>query len=208
MLMHCDDCAAVVNAVHVGAFSRGVPVTEEQFVLAYCPRCQSPFLGQQVAFGIDDYDNTEWTEATQIFPSAEKVSELYPRGIKAAFVEALACFHGKAYTATAIMCRKAMEGLAHSHGVKERNLVDSLRKLAEQNVIEGRLLEWADALRFSGNEAAHDVGVTIAAEDARDLLGFTRALLDYVYTFRERFQAFLKRREARTSATKADDQPL
>ena len=37
------------------------------------------------------------------------------------------------------------------------------------------------------------------AEDARDLLEFTKAILEYVYTFRQRFEAFQKRRAARIS---------
>ncbi len=49
-----------------------------------------------------------------------------------------------------------------------------------------RLFEWADALRIAGNEAAHDVKVTTSKEDARDILELTNALLEYVFTFRDR----------------------
>ena len=197
MLMHCDRCAAVVNAEERGNYARRDGDQREQFILASCPRCLSPFLGRALEIGEDEYGNTGWTDASQIFPAAEGVNALYPAGLRTAFSEALACYRGKAFTATAIMCRKAMEGLAHSHGVKERSLVGALRELQRRNVIEGRLVDWADALRFAGNEAAHDVEVTVSAEDAKDLVDFTRALLDYVYTFRARFDAFVSRRNQR-----------
>jgi hypothetical protein len=62
--------------------------------------------------------------------------------------------------------------------------------------IEGRLLEWAEALRNFGNEAAHDVGVTISAQDAKDIMTFTEALIEYVFTYRDQFERFKKRRTA------------
>jgi hypothetical protein len=78
-------------------------------------------------------------------------------------------------------------------------LVSSLKELKDKGVIENRLFEWADALRISGNEAAHDVTVTISPEDARDILEFTNALLEYVFTFRDKFEEFKKRRSAKSS---------
>ncbi len=69
-----------------------------------------------------------------------------------------------------------------------------LERLRDQGVIEGRLHEWADELRIVGNEAAHDVSVEVSAQDAADTLEFTRAVLEYAYTFRQRFERFRKRR--------------
>jgi hypothetical protein len=98
------------------------------------------------------------------------------------------------------MCRKTLEGLCAEHNVTGKNLVQALRELKEQNIIEQRLYEWADALRISGNEAAHDVSVTVTAEDARDILEFTNALLEYVFTFRDKFEAFKERQAQRRGA--------
>jgi hypothetical protein len=206
MLMHCDACGAVVNAEADGSFTRwtgpesGDP--EERYLFAHCPRCRGPFLARQEreAGGVGFEDDNEWSDPKQLYPASETISHTYPPGIRAAFGEALACFRAKSYTATAIMCRKAMEGLAAAHGVTERNLAAALRQLASQNVIEGRLVDWADALRLSGNEAAHDVSITVSAEDAKDILDFTKALLEYVYTFRVRFQEFIARRQNRAVA--------
>jgi hypothetical protein len=99
------------------------------------------------------------------------------------------------------MCRKTVEGLCVAHGITSPNLATSLKMLRDQGIIESRLFEWADALRLSGNEAAHGVALAVPAEDAKDILEFTNALLEYVFTFRDRFAAFQERRKRRQAGT-------
>jgi hypothetical protein len=137
---------------------------------------------------------------TCLYPRPDnRVNPNLPLPLQAAYKEALACFKSKAFTATAIMCRKTLEGICVEHGAAGRTLVLSLKELKDKGIIENRLYEWADALRISGNEAAHDVNVTISAEDARDILEFTNALLEYVFTFRDKFEEFKNRRDARAN---------
>jgi len=45
-----------------------------------------------------------------------------------------------------------------------------------------------------GNVAAHGVELGTTAEDAGDILDFTNALIEYVFTFRDRFDQFKARR--------------
>ena len=73
--------------------------------------------------------------------------------------------------------------------------VGALPELRDRGIIDLRLYDWADALRLVGNEAAHDVNVTVAPEDARDIVEFTNALLEYLFAFRERFERFEQRRQ-------------
>jgi hypothetical protein len=103
----------------------------------------------------------------------------------------------KAYTAAAIMCRKTLEGICAAHNAESRNLAQSLKVLRDNETIDRRLFEWAEELRLFGNEAAHDVNVTITASDAQDIVDFTRALIEYVFTFRDRFESFKQRRESK-----------
>jgi Domain of unknown function (DUF4145) len=157
-----------------------------------CPRCEGPFVAMQQL----EFDG-ERSEPTRLYPAhSDGISSSLPAPIRAAFQEATVCFRAQAYTATAIMCRKTLEGICHAHSVTERNLAKSLEKLRDNGVIDARLFDWADALRLFGNDAAHDVNVTIGASDARDILDFTRALVEYVFTFHERFLAFQARRQA------------
>ena len=106
------------------------------------------------------------------------------------------------------MCRKTLEGICVEHGIKGNNLVKSLKELKDKGIIENRLYEWADTLRISGNEAAHDVKVTISPEDARDVLEFTNALLEYMFTFRDKFEQFKQRRLAKSSKQQGEDVPF
>jgi len=67
--------------------------------------------------------------------------------------------------------------------------------MKKQGIIESRLFEWADTLRISGNEAVHDLAVTVPADDARDILEFTNALLEYMFTFKDKFEQYKKRQK-------------
>ena len=71
-----------------------------------------------------------------------------------------------------------------------------------KQLIDGRLKEWADQLRLTGNEAVHDVDAKVSHQDARDTLDFTKALSEYVFTFRDKFEEFKKRRMAKKKATR------
>jgi Domain of unknown function (DUF4145) len=51
----------------------------------------------------------------------------------------------------------------------------------ERSVIDGRLLEWTQALRVLRNEGAHYTGTQVKRADAEDALAFAEAVLDYVY---------------------------
>ena len=78
-----------------------------------------------------------------------------------------------------------------------KNLDTAVKKLREDGVIDGWLGEWADQLRLSGNSAAHDLNDAIDGDDAKDLIPFTEALLNYVFVLREQFAAFQARQRGR-----------
>ena len=190
MILYCRTCSALVHAEPLTSYGRGDPQEgpTERISFLHCPNCWHPFVVTQEDFG-------ELGEPEVLYPQSSRLNPSLPKPILAAYAEADSCFRARAYTAAAIMCRKTLEGLCAEHGVKKQALVAQLKDLKDRGIIESRLFEWADALRISGNEAAHDVGVTVSPDDARDILEFTNALLEYVFTFRERFEAFKKRRD-------------
>jgi len=98
------------------------------------------------------------------------------------------------------MCRKSLEAVCDAHAFKKGVLASKLQEMKDKGIIESRLFQWAEALRIAGNQAAHDVDSTIVAQDARDLIQFTEALLEYVFTFRDKFDQFMKRRAATPSS--------
>ena len=104
------------------------------------------------------------------------------------YQEALICLRAKAFIATALMCRRTVEGVAAHHSIAARSLASALKELKDKGIIEERLFEWAEALRIAGNQAAHDANVAISKQDATDIVDFTDAFLAYVFTFRDKFE--------------------
>lgn len=194
MLLECKHCSATVDAKEIATHLDCVPYEEDmpgKWTLAVCPRCTLPLLAVQCDYG-DGFDaDTPW----RVYPPQDrKLGSAVPKSIRSAFDEATVCFKAKAYTASAIMCRKTLEGLCAEHHISGRNLSDSLKKLKENGTIEARLFEWAEALRTLGNEAAHGVSTTISRQDASDILEFTEALAEYVFTYRDKFEKFKARK--------------
>jgi hypothetical protein len=194
MVVECTQCGVTVDGLVVASYEsyEEGTCTTGRYTLLKCPRCESPALMLQT----DDFAPLGEDTPTRIYPEREITSLSIPVNIRHTFAEAQLCFRSKAYTAAAIMCRKTLEGLADEHKINSRNLADALIKMREQGIIENRLYEWAEALRISGNEAAHGVVTTVSAQDANDIIEFTNALLEYVFTFQDRFARWKFRREA------------
>ena len=151
-----------------------------------------------------DYGDGFYSDSpSRVFPLVEQrqLGFAVPQNIQEAFNEAVVCFKAKAYTASAIMCRKTLEGLCDAHGATKGTLAKRLAKLHEERIIEAQLFQWAEALRNLGNEAAHGVDSQTSRQDCEDILEFTEALAQYVFTYRDRFEKFKKRRTKRDSDT-------
>ncbi len=193
MLVECANCEAIVDGEIIADY---VDVDDEsgmkgKYSFLKCPRCARPFIMLQVD------DGPGWDEPIQLYPPVEMdVSRAIPSALRSAYDEAHACYRAKAYTATAIMCRKTLEGIADENKISARNLAIALKEMRDKGIIENRLYEWADALRISGNEAAHGVNTQISHQDAKDILEFTHALLEYVFTFQEKFEQFKNRQQS------------
>lgn len=195
MLVECRKCDARVDGRKAGGFEHvypelGVP---SRFVLLECPVCHSPIVIYQEIEQISAHDS-DWSDPRRVFPADREVSYEVPERIRGSFSEALMCARAGANLATVIMCRRTLEGMAHHHLDRVRNLAAALEELHSRGVIDDRLREWADALRSDGNLAAHDPEATISKEDASDILDFTEAILEYVFVLHDRFEKFRDRR--------------
>ncbi len=196
MLVECKICEAVIDAERLRGYEAPDEFDSEvqyRYSFLKCPKCKSPILASQLRVEGDK----EWTDPCRIYPPQDKqVNQSFPRPIKNTYQEALLCYKAKAYTASVIMCRKTLEEICKEHGINsKKDLYTDLRKMKEKGIIESRLFEWAEALRNLGNEAAHD-NVTISSQDAKDIIEFTNALLEYVFTFNDKFNEFNKRRQS------------
>lgn len=194
MLLECKHCSAMVEALEIATYFDSVHDKNEppgKWTLARCPRCTLPLLALQCDYG----EGFDADDPIRVYPPRDRrLGFSAPTSIRDAFDEATVCFKAKAYTASVIMCRKTLEGLCTAHKVKERNLSLSLKKLRDDGIIEAQLFEWAEALRTLGNQAAHGVSSKISRQDAGDILEFTEALAEYVFTYRDKFERFKNRK--------------
>ena len=200
MIVECQNCGAFVEADEIGLYEYNRTATHAsgRFVFLRCQRCGAPILVNQDNTG-NMVEGDVWGTPVRIFPSQDlHLSSSAPAPIRNAYDEGAASFRAHAYTAAAIMCRKTLEGICQSQGVNTQSLASSLRKMKDDGLIDGRLFEWSDTLRMAGNEAAHDVNATVSKEDAKDMLDFTNAIVEYLFAFREKFEEFKKRQGERT----------
>ena len=196
MICECDNCHAFVECIEHGSYIQffGGFAPSARFSLLSCSKCSNPLLVHQVNIG-NMAEGDIWDTPHRLHPNhSQRSTSNAPAAIQATFKESLACYRSKAYTATAIMCRKTLELACAEHDVKEKNLTKSLKLLRDKGVIDERLYQWSDALRLVGNEAAHGQAEAFKQADALDIVEFTNAILDYLFSFRERFENFRRRR--------------
>ncbi|MFE2934462.1 DUF4145 domain-containing protein [Streptomyces sp. NPDC059278] len=134
--------------------------------------------------------------------SAGDLNSAIPNSLIREMREAHSCFKAKAYTAAAVMVRRTLEGMCAEQGTTPKKpLFQGLKELRDSGRIEGRLFDWAQALRVIGNQGAHFSTAVVTREDAEDALALAEALLDYVYVFTARYADFEQRQASRPAKT-------
>jgi hypothetical protein len=195
MILECTRCEKVVDAEELFSYLDDDQAQPQgKWTLAKCPKCSLPLLTVQLPEVPED-------ETSRVFPARDRaLGTGVPQTIRTAFGEARACLRAKAYMACAMMCYKCLEEICAERAVAEHSLSASLAKLKENGIIEDRLQVWAEALRGLGKGAAYGGNLTITARDARDLIEFTEALTEYLFTYRDKFDRFIDRRARRPQA--------
>ncbi|MFH9178103.1 DUF4145 domain-containing protein [Streptomyces albogriseolus] len=167
------------------------------YLLVSCDRCRSAQL-LEMHLGLEEADDIlerVWPEVT-----GGSLSGSIPSAVAREMREAHACFKAKLYTATAVMVRRTLEGMCADQGTTPRKpLFKGLEELRDTGKIEGRLFDWAQALRVIGNQGAHFSTEPVSREDAEDALALAEAVLDYIYVFTSQYDEFQKRRAARST---------
>lgn len=166
------------------------------YLLVSCGRCGAPqLLSMDIFDAEDDLLQVVWPKEP-----AGNLNSAIPRPLIREMLQAHSCFKAKAYTATAVMVRRTLEGLCAEQGTTpNKPLFHGLGELRDSGRIEGRLFDWAQALRAIGNQGAHFSTTPVKREDAADALALAEALLDYVYVFTARYAEFEQRRASNPS---------
>ncbi|MBM3299456.1 MAG: DUF4145 domain-containing protein, partial [Deltaproteobacteria bacterium] len=175
----------------------------DHYSVALCRRCSGPFLVRETLYGGPGEFETVTDEVVLYPVTPGPKLEGLPDSIARSVAQAHRSYSTSSYDACAVMCRRALEALCKTLSAKGRDLARRLADLKESGRIDSRLMDWAQGVRLVGNEAAHDVETAVTAEDARDILEFTEALLMYVFTLDTKFRAFEARRKNRSTETSA-----
>lgn len=170
----------------------------DHYSVALCRRCNGPFLVREALYGIPGEFETVTDEVVLYPASVGPKIEGLPDSIGRSVTQAHRSYAASSYDACAVMCRRALEALCKTLSASGRDLARRLADLKATGRIDSRLLDWAHGVRLVGNQAAHDVETAVTAEDARDILEFTEALLTYVFTLDAKFRSFEARRKGRS----------
>lgn len=192
-VFHCKSCETTVMG-EIEATARVGPA--RLLDLVKCPRCSDVVLLQYDAFDAACGDDGLWLGGEILWPAQAKLGDAVPESLRLTFADADECLAKGLYTPSVVMCRKVVEGICVEKGETKGNLAGRLANLVVRKVVDPRLAEWANELRLAGNEAAHDLDTRATKRDAKDAVEFTRALLEYMYTFEARFEKFKLRRSA------------
>ena len=199
MIVECSYCKARVDAKVV---AQHVDPPEEESGLRYtisllsCPTCHNSLVVCQAENQYKEHDGSEWDDPTRVWPSPDKYFSWHiPTIVRSSLEEANKCFKAGAYSACAVMCGRALEGICKHYKTKSAYLADGLKELHQQGVIDGRLIIWSDALRLSRNIGAHATASSASHDEARDVLLFANAICEYVFVLSAQFEEFMKRGE-------------
>lgn len=196
MITECPHCDSKVDCEEKGFVSidseyAGLPT---KAVLLKCKVCHNPLFGYTEMVQISQND-FEWDHVRRLWPVPEDdIDGEIPSIARVSLVEAKLCFRAKAYSACAVMCGRAIEGVCKHYHPTTKTLSNGLRKLKEEGTIDQRLFEWGEALREHRNLGAHASVEKVAKDDARDLLDFCVAICEYVFVLNAKFQRFQDRK--------------
>lgn len=159
---------------------------EYEIYALQCHQCGTVLFGEEIP--------PETGYASRVYPEPEEfISYVVPKHVRVSLSEAIQCFRARAYNACAVMCGRALEAICHEHGVKKSALIGGLKELRQKGILDERMFEWSDMLRTHRNIGAHLTDQEITKEDAKELLDFTKAIVDYIFVLSHRFQRFLER---------------
>ena len=195
MLIECSSCESKVQVKEVASLSISMEYVDvpSKYSFLKCEVCGTAMVGfaEVHQVGPSDY---EYGNFTREWPNPDNdLAYDIPDIARISLLEAQVCFKAKAYSATAVMCGRALEGVCKHHNPKIKTLASGLKKLKEQNVIDSRLYEWSEELRKARNLGAHASTVKVSRQDARDLLDFSTVICEYVFVLNEKFERFKER---------------
>jgi hypothetical protein len=191
---NCPHCAAKSYLRPVASYGEGAKLVS----IARCESCKLFIL----IVGRKNNPTQSAVVEINVYPLGkpdETVDKSVPESVADDFKEALRCYFIKAYKATAVMCRRAIQTSALELTASGNRLIDQIDNLAEKGKITEPLKDFAHEVRLTGNDGAHpdkDGLSNITEKDAKDIVEFTQEYLHHVYVM-----------PAKLKARRSSDQP-
>lgn len=191
IVIDCPRCAVRVKAEVTSWVGNG---QEEAYFLVECPSCKQALFGTSYVYQ-DASNSWEWNTADRLWPApaVTEMSSTIPHEARRDIKDAQKCLSHGIYSAASVLCGRALERL-----IKEKaraNMIGKgLAELKTNGIIDERLFSWAEALRKERNIGAHASDEDTTKENAQDVIDFTIAIFDYVYTLTEKYEKYISRK--------------
>jgi hypothetical protein len=194
IIIDCRHCAVRVKA----KADSSVTCAEDNdtYFLVQCPSCHSPLFGHAFPYQ-DEWGNWDFDTAERLWPtpSVAEVGPAIPEAARRDIKDAQKCISHGIFSAAAVLCGRALERLIREKAGNHM-IAKGLGELKAKGVIDQRLFDWAEALRKERNIGAHATGEDTTKENAQDILDFTVAIFDYVYTLSDKYEKYIARKAA------------
>ncbi|RRQ22248.1 DUF4145 domain-containing protein [Thiohalobacter thiocyanaticus] len=169
-------------------------VEPHKYVFMECPGCSGILLGYS-EYAMFSPTEEGWADPSRLWPEPREYFDIcIPSLVRRSLEDARKCFQARVYTASAVMCGRAIEAICKDK-TNEKTLHKGLKKLKVDAVIDDRLYSWGEALRKERNIGAHASEDTVSKQDAQDIFDFAKAIAEYVYVMAEKFDAYEQRKQ-------------
>ena len=192
----CPRCGRKVSfSINWGGINRTIMTAGSR-----CPTCDnvSTFVLVDV-HGVEGKQVEQVEQGTLYVYPAPKVRlpisgideiEEFSEGLERAYASAINVYNVREWTATAVLCRRLLEGITKSllpSGQQKSSLYQQLQALPEHRDLKKPILTLADAIRKGGNLGAHfDLEKEPNEETATLMIELLEYLIEYLFVLPKR----------------------
>ncbi|MFX1396850.1 MAG: DUF4145 domain-containing protein [Promethearchaeota archaeon] len=120
----------------------------------------------------------------RIYPSPQPKpsDENIPENVRKDLNEAKMCMTVSCFRASTAMCRRALETCCIDKGADEnKNLQGKIEELFTLGILTTDIKDWANTVRWVGNDAVHINANEVGKDDAEDILKLAEQIFHIVY---------------------------